>query len=629
MPQGSTKARITAKFFSSNKDFRGENAMSRVQKPVPGHTIGTRFRTLLRAFCACLALVLFIGHAATAAPPNKAVILSINDVYRLKGVNEGASGGLARVRTLRLELERTAPDLLFLHGGDFLAPSFVGRSFKGRQMLDLMNVMDGNPRRGIHDPRMFVVFGNHEFDDSHCKKAGPLPDLVSDSEFTWLGSNLDFRGCAKLTDLHGNPNIAVSRIVRSGGLRIGLYGVILSQPKYADAASDPVETSCAQVAALRAQGVDAVVALTHLNWQMDLELLGLAPGGKKIPDAERACLETPDVIIGGHDHHNMAMPSAAPRLFKADADAVTAWVVEIAKRADGSLDITGELKPLDGDVQPDPMVDRLADQWVARHDERMCMSDCLGTSGGDLKKCLKQVTGGRCLQIELAVTNSLIETEEIQNRSNETGFGNWVADQVREAGGADVAFLNAGGIRLNYDVPAGTVIKRRHLEEMFPFANKLAVRTVTGATLWAAVEHAVAQRGSGPWAHFSGLAVKLASGGGKQVVESIAVRKQDGTVVPITRDSLDEFSVASVSFVLANGDDHGFDLCPDLDDIWACKSRLEDMPNWPLTGPGSDLAGFVQLKLSDLGMDPGLTLSTDGRLCDPGKDGCLIDQWLQ
>lgn len=593
----------------------------------------TRWTATTRKWAQRAALVVIgvvFGVGALSSPSvaaGKAVILSINDVYRLKGVDEGRAGGMARVRALRAELERDAPDLLFLHGGDFLSPSFLGRSFKGRQMVDLMNVMDGDFRRGALDPRMFVVFGNHEFDDTHCRKSGPLTDLVTQSEFTWLASNLDFAGCEKLAGLAGNERIETARIVESGGLRVGLYGITLSNSKYADIVSDPIEVSCAQVKALRERGADVVVALTHLNWRTDLEVLGLSPGGSALPEAQRTCTETPDLVIGGHDHNNLAMPSAAPRLFKADADAVTAWVVEVSKAADGKLDISGTLRRLDDTVTPDATINRLADQWTARHEERVCMSDCITLRGKELKACLRQVPDGQCLDTEMARTNSLIETEEIRNRSFETGFGDWVADHVRAAGSADVAFLNSGGFRLNYDIPIGTIIRRRHLAQMFPFSNKLAVRQVTGADLWMAMTQSIAKRGEGGWAHFSGLAVEIHVVDGKQALKRMAVRRSDGEVVEVTRDSADTFSLASVSFVLANGDGHGFTLCPGVDNIWACKDQIEEAPDWPLEGAGADLPGFLELKLREAGIEPGLTLTTDARLCDPGQTGCLIDTW--
>ncbi len=566
-------------------------------------------------------------NPAQAQPAHKTVILSINDVYRIEGINDGKDGGMARVRALRAELEQSAPDLLFLHGGDFLSPSFLGRTYKGAQMIDLMNVMDGNPALGTHDPRMFVTFGNHEFDDSHCTKDGPLAERVTASEFTWLASNLDFGACDKLKPLAGIKNISGHRIVTSGGLKIGLYGVTLSRKKYAAITSDPVKASCREIKALRAKGVDAVVALTHLPWQTDLQLLGLARDGKALPASSRACKETPDVVIGGHDHRQISMPSKNPRLFKADADALTAWVVELEKPPGGALQVKGRIIALDETRARDPLAHRLTQQWQLRHDERFCLRDCLKQPKAEHKQCLKKVTGGVCLTQKITRTTSAIETEEIYNRSFETGFGDWVTDAMREAGHVDVAFFNAGALRLNYSLKAGSLITRRHLEQMFPFRNKFVVREMPGKVLWRAVEHAVKKRGEGAWIHFSGMAVRLKGTGSGQVLQKLLVRRADGRVQEITPGSTQAVKVASLSFVLANGDGHGFKLCPGITDIWACKSKLEAENNWPLKGAGSDLAGFVRLKLGEVDSAQGLRLQVDRRLCDPGQKDCLIERW--
>ncbi len=54
-----------------------------------------------------------LSHATLAQSSGKAVILSINDVYQIEGVDGAKYGGMPRVRALRAELERTSPDLLF------------------------------------------------------------------------------------------------------------------------------------------------------------------------------------------------------------------------------------------------------------------------------------------------------------------------------------------------------------------------------------------------------------------------------------------------------------------------------------------------------------------------------------
>lgn len=582
---------------------------------------------LLRLLASTLLALAIASEAARA--DGTATLLAVNDVYRLNGADDGAAGGMPRVRALRAELERSAPDLLFLHAGDFLSPSFLGRTYEGAQMIDIMNIMDGTPEIGRHDARMFVTFGNHEFDDTHCTRQGPLADLVGASEFTWLAGNLDFTGCAPLSALGTSANVAENAVVEAGGLRLGLYSLTIARSEYSDIVLDPVSVSCAQVADLRARGVDAVVALTHLAWADDLALLGLRPDGAEIAVADRACADAPDIVVGGHDHTSMALPSRRPRLFKADADAVSAWVIRLTKSGSASLAVEAELVSLDDSRPADPLAQRLADMWIERHDERFCLRDCIGRDGDTLTACLRQAANGACLTGAVARAASRIETEELVNRSLETGFGDWLADRVREIGGVEVALVNAGAIRLNYNLPPGTDITRRHLEEMFPFANRIVVRAVPGYMIWSAMVKALAARGEGAWLHFSGMAVNVAVADGLSRLDEILVRRANGALLPVGPDTLDLVTVASLSFVLADGDGHGFALCPDLGDPWACKAMLEEKPQWPLEGDGADLAGFVRRELLKLGTDPGLKLATDGRLCEPTSSDCLIDRWRE
>lgn len=573
------------------------------------------------------ALCLFAaGLAMPAFAGPKATILSINDVYQIEGIDGGRSGGMARVRALRAELEKTAPDLLFLHAGDFLGPSFIGRTFHGAQMIDVMGLMQGAAAPGHVDERMFVTFGNHEFDESSCDKAGPLPGLVAESSFTWLASNLDFTRCDKLKPLAESPRIAKARIVESGGLRIGLFSATLAYPDYAAAVLDPLDTACRHIEELRRQGAEVVLALTHLRFATDLELLGLGPDFKEIAADKRRCPHAPDLIVGGHDHNSMALPHASPRLFKADADAESAYVIEIEKQ-DRALKITGRRVMLDGGRKRDPLVERVVAGWVARHDERFCLKDCLGLAQEAAKACLRTVDDGACLRERYVRIASPIVAEEIANRSFETGFGDWLADQLRAAGEADVALVNSGSIRLNQNLAAGTMLTRRHLEQMFPYKSKLVTRDVTGAALWRAMERSVRQRGEGAWAHFSGMAVRLAEPGSPSPIAALKVRRRDGSVVAVGPDTQDVFRIASTGFVLANGDGHGFDVCKPGIAIGPCIAEIEAAPSWPLQGEGAEITGLLRLRLRETDQTRGLVLPVDRRFCDRGESDCLIARW--
>jgi 2',3'-cyclic-nucleotide 2'-phosphodiesterase (5'-nucleotidase family) len=165
------------------------------------------------------------ADAPAARGERTALVLAINDVYRIEGVEDGQAGGLPRVRTLREELERNHPDLLLLHGGDFLFPSFASRLFQGEQMIAVLNALDGHT--SAFDDRMIAVLGNHELDKSKLADAAMLDKRIEDSQFTWLGANVDFRTGEDGRPLVESDHLKRTALVESGGIRIGIFGVTI------------------------------------------------------------------------------------------------------------------------------------------------------------------------------------------------------------------------------------------------------------------------------------------------------------------------------------------------------------------------------------------------------------------
>jgi 2',3'-cyclic-nucleotide 2'-phosphodiesterase (5'-nucleotidase family) len=260
-----------------------------------------------------------------AAGTGSVVILAVNDVYRIEGVDGGTAGGLARLRTLRAELERAHPgQVLLLHAGDVIAPSFPGRLYRGAQMIDVLNLLDGDPERGRLDERMFVVFGNHEFDAEDCARPSVLQQRVAESDFVWLGTNISFAPCNGDHPRVVGENLRQGAIVAVGGLKVGLLGLTIpiARKGLSFRFMDPQATARVLVADLRRRGADVVVGLTHLNAADDVRLYAALHA------------QGLGLVIGGHDHVHMRLPEGAaePRIFKADADAVTAWVTT---RSDG------------------------------------------------------------------------------------------------------------------------------------------------------------------------------------------------------------------------------------------------------------------------------------------------------
>ena len=419
---------------------------------------------------------------AQELPEREVVVLAINDMYRIEGVERGQQGGMSLVRALRRQLEQQKPDLLFLHAGDFLFPSLLSEKTKGAHMVEMMNRLDGAP--GVFDPRMFVVFGNHEFDHSQREDAALLQARIEQSEFQWFGSNIRFSQEAGKS-LVASDNLKIAKIVESGGVRVGIFGLTTDNKPantiaYVDEFIDPVHVAREQTKQLREQGAEVVIALTHLSIKRDREIL------EKLGD------KGPDVIIGGHEHQRQHFEVNGRWILKADADARTATVVRIRMIGQQPF-ISFGYRFLDRDrLAPDPEMQQRVDHVLQEHEKWFC---------------LDRHEAAGCLQRTVGETAVPLMGEELEIRSYETNLGNWVADQVRAvAEDADIAFINAGSLRVNQDIPSGP-IRQRDVEELLPYNGELVQVELDNYQLDAVLERATEDwSGKGHWLQISGFA---------------------------------------------------------------------------------------------------------------------------
>ncbi|MES2637868.1 MAG: bifunctional metallophosphatase/5'-nucleotidase [Myxococcota bacterium] len=404
--------------------------------------------------------------------------LSINDTYRIEPQADG-TGGLARVRTLRTRLEARYGAVTLLHAGDFLAPSLLSRTYKGAQMVEVLSALDGDTQ--ADDPRMYVVFGNHEFDAGKMADGAALDALIGSSQFRWLGTNITFAPGESGAPLIEDPKLIPARRFDCGGIAIGIFGITTDRKsaEFVTTFADPVATAKAQTATLRAAGAEVVVALTHQSMDEDKAIF-MALGD-----------EGPDVIFGGHEHDNQVGDVFAHRAYKADADARSAWRFTI-RRVNGTLQREDELIVLDATIPEDPDVKAIVDTRLAAHDASFCAK--AGVPSG-------------CLAAPVGRTRVPLVGAELEIRRFETNLGNWIADLARAAyPDARVALVNSGGLRLNRDLVAGP-ITRQDIEEIFAYPTPLARVEIDGATLEKVVARAVEEwTGNGHWLQVSGFA---------------------------------------------------------------------------------------------------------------------------
>jgi len=513
--------------------------------------------------------------------------LLINDVYRIDGVDNGAAGGLARVRTLRKQLEQEDPELLMLHAGDILFPSMLSRRYKGEQMIDILNLLDGDA--SAYDKGLYATFGNHEFDKSKLAHAPMLQQRIDESRFTWLASNIRFADDGDGKAMVGAAHLKRHALIERNGIVIGLFSVTtdVKIPAYVASIGDPVETARSMTAMLREQGADLVVALTHLTMKQDLNILETLGG------------DGPDIVFGGHEHTRLNGRANGRYVFKADADARSALVARIWVNPSGAPHVSYAYRDLDRTVAKDMVVQEQVDRWLTSYDREYCAS--------------KDKAPG-CLGEPLGRTAIELVGEELRIRSMETNLGNWVNDQALAAfreHGAQIAFLNAGSLRLNQDLPPDSAISAQTLSELFAYPMPLYMIRIDGATLQRVIEHAIrGWPGEGRWLQVAGFAWRHDSNRGK--ADGLTLLADDGPR-PIRPD--DTLLAVVNDFLIdpAIGDQDGYTMLN--------KSQVVD-----LQAQAPDLVPLVTDALKRAG-EQGIAPAVEGRICSlPLEAGqpCLV-----
>ncbi|MEO8197441.1 MAG: 5'-nucleotidase C-terminal domain-containing protein [Thermoanaerobaculia bacterium] len=507
------------------------------------------------ALALALGLGLLLGGCAAAPPAAKVspgapatatgfTILQINDTYKIEGLRAGAEGGMARVRTLRKELEAEGRPVLVLHAGDFLFPSVMSKYLKGAPMVDALNLLDG--AEGF-DGYFFVTPGNHEFDNPELAL---LSDRIAQSKFNWITSNVAVTGAAGAADAglrplaERFPNVKDHVVLELGGIRVGIFGLTLSDQSrpWVEYGYD-LPTRRATIGRvlddLEREGAQFIVGLTHQEVGDD-EWLAREFGDRI------------DWIVGGHEHVALTRMLGATTITKADADAKSAYRIDVrpvaGAGAGGSRSFTANarLVELDAAVPVDPdMIREVASSLVT------------------LARAVEEKTGRKLLDV-VATTEYLLEGTEPAIRGRETALGDLLCDILRERLGTEIAFVNGGAIRVNDDVPAGGNLRVYELEGIFYYDDKPVIFELTGRELLGLLEKSVSQAtlGHGRFLQVAGVRFRYhvaADGSTRVAAADVAVRPAGGTqFAPLELDR--RYRAATLDYTWRNGYRDGYPL---------------------------------------------------------------------
>ena len=432
------------------------------------------------------------AHPRARAP---LTILQVNDVYSTVPID--GLGGLARVASIKKQLAAAGRNTLLMIGGDFLSSSVASTVFKGEQMIDALNAT------GLD----VATLGNHEFDFG----VDLLNTRMHQAKWDWVIANI--------IDRHTNAIVGGARpyvIRRVGGLRVGILGLCLVEesmrsPTVRDRLElvDPLDAAAKYLPQMEGEGVDVIVALTHLNFATDRALAA------RFPEI--------DVIVGGHEHYPITAVEGRTLISKAGSEARYVARIDVDKRGGAPVDRYYELIPVTSAIKEDPEAADVINRWESR----------LSTA----------------MDVPVGITRVPLEARDIRIRASEVNVGNLVADAMRAAARANVAIVNSGGIRGNREYPAGP-LTRRVLTELNPFSNVVCKIEITGAQLQAALNFGVSRlpAASGQFPQVSGMTfhVVLAAPADNRVRDL----KVNGAPV----DPAKTYTLALPDFVLHGGD---------------------------------------------------------------------------
>lgn len=402
---------------------------------------------------------LALAEEADAAASNGVVILYTNDVHCAIDTNIGYAG----VAAYEKAYEDAGYDVLLVDCGDAVQGAAVGTLSTGEYIVDIMNEVGYD----------VATIGNHEFDYGVDR----FNELAELAEYPYVSANF--------TDLEGNTILSPYAVLEAGGYSIAFVGASTpetfskSTPTYFQdeegnfiysfcGGNDGADLYAAVQAAVddaRAEGADYVVVLSHLGTE-----------ASSVPYTSTDLIANTsgiDVVLDGHSH--------------------SVWEMEIEQNKDGEdvvMSSTGTQLTALGSLTIDAegnLATQLHTETIFQDDETAAFIDGIEAQYADTLATVVATS-----DVDLTIYDPT-ETDADGNpirliRSQETNLGDLCADAYRAISGADIAFVNGGGIRDS--IPAGDITYEQIIA-VHPFGNALCVVEATGQEILDALEMSV------------------------------------------------------------------------------------------------------------------------------------------
>ncbi|MBC3888288.1 hypothetical protein GH810_08190 [Acetobacterium paludosum] len=420
-------------------------------------------------------------------------IIHTNDTHARYDYNIGKTIGYAKLKTI---ITQESPDLTVDAGDTFHGQSFATIE-KGGSIAEIMAAVGFDA----------MAPGNHDFNYGSAR----LLELGALANTKILGANVRYTDSG---EPFFNDSYLIKEINVNGEIiKIGVFGLI-SPDIYSDTAPSNVEgltfgteesiieTAKTSVAALKAQGCDVIVALTHMGDSNNGELMRSEVVAQEVPGI--------DVIVDGHTHDIENSEVNGTLIVQTGCYFSAVGEVEITLKehdleeaavsgAEGDKDqISGQAEIPTNDTEgvvtqvdePSYTVENKTESLITASqatDELIpadpTVANLIATIEAREDPIKNEVIGNT--PVKLGGNNGNI-WEDV--RLGEVNLGRALADSYLFGTGADVAIENAGGIRA--EIAAGDITKGQVID-VLPFGNYLVTKKVSGADILRMMETSI------------------------------------------------------------------------------------------------------------------------------------------
>ena len=421
-----------------------------------------RFFALLLTFVLIVGCCSFVAFAEGEETRPDIVILFTSDVHC--GIDQGF--GYAGLEQIRDGLVAQGNVVILVDDGDNIQGEPIGTMTKGEALVELMN------EAGYE----IATPGNHEFDYGMDQ----FLSLAEKAKFQYISCNFNKDG-----ELVFEPYV----IKELGGAKVAFVGVTTpktltsSTPKYFqnekgefvygffqdDTGEGVYKAVQKAVDDARAEGAEYVIVLGHMGNEEECRPWTYADVIENTTGI--------DAFLDGHSHDTEQVT-----MKNKDGEDVIRSACGTKLACVGYCRIAGDGKITAGVYKWNN--DTSAPELLGITND---MSKAVDKASNALNEKLKEVVA--TTQVKLTINDPEAVDENGKPirmvRRAETNLGDLCADAYRAQSGADIAFVNGGGVRVN--IEAGDITLNDILK-VHPFGNAMCVIEVTGQQILDALE---------------------------------------------------------------------------------------------------------------------------------------------